>query len=349
VKEVLSRILSLGIGGRFMEVCGTHTVSIARSGLKKVLPESLRLISGPGCPVCVTSQEDIDYAIALANLPKVIIATFGDMVRVPGTKGSLLDSRANGAQVEIVYSPMDALRLALEHPQEEVVFLAVGFETTAPLVARTIQEAKRMVIPNLSFFLMHKLIPPAMRVLLEKKEVQLDGFILPGHVCAVIGSKPFQFLIEEFQKPGVITGFEPEDILLSLFMLLKQKRERRAEVEIQYKRAVRPEGNPEAIKAMEQVFEPREANWRGLGVIPDSGLGLKEEYLDFDAKNRFPIKISGSKEYPACGCGAVLRGVISPRDCPLFGTVCNPENPVGPCMVSSEGSCAASYNYEDPE
>lgn len=332
-----------------MEVCGTHTVSIARSGLKKILPESLKLISGPGCPVCVTAQEDIDYAIALADHPGVIIATFGDMVRVPGSDGSLLEARARGGKVEVVYSPIETLTIASDHPKEEVVFLAVGFETTAPLVAMTIQEAKKKGVANLSFFVLHKLIPPAMRVLLEKKEVQIEGFILPGHVCAIIGSKPFSFLKEEFQKPGVITGFEPEDILLSLFMLLKQKKENRADIEIQYKRVVKPEGNPEAIRTMEEVFEPQEANWRGLGAIPQSGLGLKEEYSDFDAKRRFSISISGWREFPSCGCGEVLRGVINPRECPLFGKVCNPETPVGPCMVSSEGSCAASYYYEDQE
>ncbi|MDI6868942.1 MAG: hydrogenase formation protein HypD [Coprothermobacterota bacterium] len=346
-REVLSKISKMGVSARFMEVCGTHTVSIARSGLKKLLPDSVKLISGPGCPVCVTAQVDIDYAIALARQPGVIVATFGDMVRVPGTETSLLEARASGGKVEVVYSPMDSLNLARAHPKEEVVFLAVGFETTAPLIARTVQTAKAENIPNLSFLVLHKLIPPAMRALLALKEIQLDGFILPGHVSAILGSKPFLFLKEEFHLPGVITGFEPDDILLALFMLVKQKREDRADIEIQYRRAVRPEGNPQALKVMEEVFEPQEANWRGLGIIPESGLALRQPYWDFDARRRFPLKIMGSREYPACGCGEVLRGVISPQECPLFGRVCTPDSPVGPCMVSSEGSCAAAYHYEE--
>lgn len=345
--EILKRIRGMGVSARFMEVCGTHTVSIARSGLKKLLPDSVKLISGPGCPVCVTSQEDIDYAVALARQPGVIVATFGDMVRVPGTETSLLEARASGGRVEVLYSPMDSLSLARENPKEEVVFLAVGFETTAPLIARTVQIVRAEGIPNLSFLVLHKLIPPAMRALLTRKEVQLDGFILPGHVCAVLGSRPFLFLKEEFHLPGVITGFEPEDVLLALFMLLKQKKDDRAEIEIQYRRAVKPEGNIQALKTMEEVFEPQEANWRGLGVIPDSGLGLREPYSGFDARRRFPLNITGSREYPECRCGEVLRGVISPRECPLFGKACTPDSPVGPCMVSSEGSCAASYHYEE--
>ena len=344
--KVLESIAKMDVSAHFMEVCGTHTVSIARSGLKKLLPESIKLISGPGCPVCVTSQSDIDYAIALARQPGVIVATFGDMVRVPGTETSLLETKASGGKVEVVYSPLDSLNLAGAHPREQVIFLAVGFETTAPLIARTVQLAKAKGISNLSFLIMHKLIPPAMRQLLQMKEVKLDGFLLPGHVCAVIGSRPFLFLKEEFGLPGVVAGFEAEDILLALFMLAQQKKEGRAEIEIQYRRVVRQEGNPNALKAMEEVFEVGEAEWRGLGIIPHSGLVLRQSFSDFDARNRFPLEIKDSREYPLCGCGEVLRGVLSPQECPLFGTVCTPDSPVGPCMVSSEGSCAAAFHYE---
>lgn len=334
------------VPARFMEVCGTHTVSIARAGLKQRFPPSLELISGPGCPVCVTASQDIDFAIALTRLPNIALLTFGDMVRVPGSETSLELERAKGKDVRIIYSPFEALRQARENQQKEFVLLAIGFETTAPLIARTIQLAAEENIPNLSFFSLHKLIPPALFALLSSGTLSLDGFLLPGHVAAIIGSEGFHFLTEQFHLPGVIAGFEPEDVLLALFMLLRQKRKGKAEIEIEYLRAVRPEGNLTAKKIMTDVFETVEATWRGLGKIPQSGLSLRPAYASFDALARFPLRVEIKEEPAGCRCGEVLRGLIAPRTCPLFNNPCRPETPIGPCMVSSEGACAASYRYE---
>ena len=334
------------VPARFMEVCGTHTVSIARAGLKQRFPPSLELISGPGCPVCVTASQDVDFAIALARLPNITLLTFGDMVRVPGSETSLELERAKGKDVRIVYSPFEALRQARENQEKEFVLLAIGFETTAPLIARTIQLAAEENIPNLSFFCLHKLIPPALGALLASGTLSLDGFLLPGHVATIIGSEGFHFLTEQFHLPGVIAGFEPEDVLLALFMLLRQRRRGKAEIEIEYLRAVRPEGNLTARKIMTDVFETVEAAWRGLGTIPQSGLSLRSAYASFDARLRFPLRVEIKEEPAGCRCGEVLRGLLAPRECPLFNNPCKPEAPIGPCMVSSEGACAASYRYE---
>ncbi len=334
------------VPARLMEVCGTHTASIARAGLKQRFPPSLELISGPGCPVCVTSSQDVDFAIALARLPNLVLLTFGDMLRVPGSETSLELERAKGKDVRLIYSPFEALRQARENQQREFVLLAIGFETTAPLIARTIQLAMEENVPNLSFLCLHKLIPPALFALLASERLSLDGFLLPGHVATVIGSEGFCFLTEQFHLPGVIAGFEPEDILLALYMLLRQRRKGKAEIEIEYLRAVRPEGNPRARKIMAEVFETVEASWRGLGIIPQSGFALRPLYASFDARTRFPIEIEIREEPAGCRCGDVLRGLLAPGKCPLFGDPCVPENPIGPCMVSSEGACAASYRYE---
>ncbi len=335
-----------GPPSRYMEVCGTHTVAIARSGLKKVLPPTVRLISGPGCPVCVTDQRDIDTAIAIAAEKGVLLATFGDMVRVPGTNGSLAQAKAEGADVRILYSPFEALRLADENKRREVVFLSVGFETTAPLIAAAVKEAARLERRNLSFLILHKLLPPVMEALLSDLTSSLDGFLMPGHICAILGLEPFRFLGERYCLPGVVAGFEADDILLALWMLQRQRRQGRAEMEIAYRRAVRAEGNRTAQCLLEEVFQPVEARWRGIGVIPRSGLALRRAFSTYDARGRFSLQVEPAPDPPGCACGEVLRGILSPLECPLFGRACTPQNPVGPCMVSSEGSCAASYRYE---
>ncbi len=328
-----------------MEVCGTHTVAIARSGLRELLPEHIRLISGPGCPVCVTDDHDLDQVWALALQEGVILATFGDMMRVPGTRGSLQEAKGRGADVRVVYSATDALALARENPAAEVVFLGVGFETTVPTVAVAVEQALAEGLENFSVFSLHKLVPPVLEALLEDPEVRIDAFINPGHVCTIIGSTPFEFVAAKYRKPCVITGFEPVDILEALLMIVRQHAEGRAEVEIQYRRAVRPEGNPVARAYIDKYFMPAAARWRGLGVVPASGLELRPEYRALDARTRFPLAVEPGRRPRGCSCGEVLKGVKLPYECPLFGKACTPARPVGPCMVSSEGSCAAYYRY----
>lgn len=328
-----------------MEVCGTHTMVIFKQGLKGMLPKNVNLLSGPGCPVCVTSQEDIDKAIELAKDRNVIIVTFGDMVRVPGTNSSLEKERGNGADVRIIYSPSEALRIARENPAKKVVFLAIGFETTSPLIAASLLDAQKEKIDNFYIFSSHKLIPPAMEALLESKEVRIDGFICPGHVSVTIGSNAYKFIAEKHSVPCVIGGFEPLDVLQSIYVLLKQIKEKRAEVEIEYFRAVHPEGNRIAQELISEVFEVTDVRWRGLGIIPKSGLRLKREFYDYDAEREFRPKVKKSKENPDCACGEVLRGVKKPTQCKLYRRICTPQEPYGPCMVSSEGTCAAYYKY----
>lgn len=328
-----------------MEVCGTHTVAIAQSGLRELLPKNICLISGPGCPVCVTDDYDLDLVIALARKKGLILATFGDMVRVPGTASSLQEEKSRGADIRIVYSPTDALCLAFENPGTEVVFLAVGFETTVPVVAVALEQAIQQGIKNFSVFPLHKLVPPVMEALLEDPEVKIDAFINPGHVCTILGSEPFQFVAEKYKKSCVITGFEPIDILEALLMIVRQYREGCSAVEIQYKRAVRPEGNPVARAYIEKYFIPTKACWRGIGEVPGSGLALREDFTDWDARQRFPLVVTPGRRLKGCACGEVLKGIKLPYECPLFGKVCTPVRPVGPCMVSTEGSCAAYYRF----
>ena len=328
-----------------MEVCGTHTVAIFRHGIRQLLPEGVRLLSGPGCPVCVTPNEEIDQAIALAEVPGVILTTFGDMLRVPGSRSSLQQARAAGADVRIVYSPLDAVRLAQATPDRQVIFLAVGFETTSPAVAGALVEAKRLGVTNFSAFSAHKVVPPALKVLLESRETRIDGFLCPGHVSAIIGAAPYEFVAREYGVPCVIAGFEPLDILQAIDALVAQIEAGLARVENQYRRAVRWDGNPAARRTLAEVFEPRDAGWRGIGVIPLSGLKLRPEYGELDAARRFPVETPPAHEPVGCLCGAVLRGVKEPPDCKLFGKGCTPEHPVGPCMVSTEGTCAAWYQY----
>lgn len=328
-----------------MEVCGTHTVAIARNGIRDLMPEGLRLASGPGCPVCVTCNRDIDTVIALARIPNVTITTFGDMTRVPGSTSSLLAEQAAGRSVEIVYSPLDALAFAKAHPEREVVFVGVGFETTTPLVAMAIKRAKVMGLSNFTVFAAHKNMPGALELLVGDPTLELDALILPGHVSTIIGAEPYRFLAEKYGIPGVITGFEPVDVLQGIAMLVRQLHEGRAEIEIAYARGVMPEGNPVALAAIDEVFETCTATWRGLGDIPGSGYRIRDEFANFDAVRRFEPDVEPTRDPKGCRCGDVLRARIAPNECPLFRTVCTPENPVGPCMVSSEGSCAAYYRY----
>lgn len=328
-----------------MEVCGTHTVSIARNGIRDLMPAGLRLASGPGCPVCVTCNRDIDTVIALARIPNVTITTFGDMTRVPGSTSSLLAEQAAGRSVEIIYSPLDALAFAQAHPEREVVFVGVGFETTTPLVAMAIKRAKAMGLSNFTVFAAHKNMPGALELLVGDPTLELDALILPGHVSTIIGAEPYRFLAEKYGIPGVITGFEPVDVLQGIAMLARQLHEGRAEIEIAYSRGVMPEGNPVALAAIDEVFETCTATWRGLGDIPGSGYRIREGFADFDAVRRFQPDVEPTREPKGCRCGDVLRARMAPNECPLFRKVCTPENPVGPCMVSSEGSCAAYFRY----
>lgn len=328
-----------------MEVCGTHTVAIARNGIRNLMPAGIHLASGPGCPVCVTSNHDIDTVIALARVENVTIATFGDMTRVPGSTSSLLKEQAAGRSVEIVYSPLDALRLAQDNPDREIVFVGVGFETTTPLVAMAVKRAREAGLKNFSVFGAHKNMPGALEAIINDPQLKLDALILPGHVSTIIGAAPYQFLAEKYGIPGVITGFEPVDVLQGIAMIVRQLHEGRAEIEIAYARGVMPEGNPVALAAIDEVFETCPALWRGLGEIPGSGYRIREEFAQFDAVRRFDPPVEPTQDPKGCRCGDVLRGIMAPNECPLFRKVCTPENPVGPCMVSSEGSCAAYFRY----
>jgi hydrogenase expression/formation protein HypD len=331
---------------RLMEVCGTHTVAIFRHGIRALLPGSIQLLSGPGCPVCVTAAADVEAAILLAGGGGATLATFGDMMRVPGRSKSLAEARAAGADVRIVYSPLDALTLAAKNPSREVVFFATGFETTSPLVAGTIKEAERRGVANFSIFSVHKTVPPALAALLGSGEVQVDGFILPGHVCTVTGTAPFEFLPAQFGKAAVVTGFAAGDILSGIALLLAQLAAGRPRVEIQYTSVVRPEGNPRAREILGEFFEPADAHWRGIGTIPGSGLELRPAFAHRDAVRKFGLERPEVPDPAACQCGAVLKGIKSPPDCKLFGKACTPDRPIGACMVSSEGSCAAYYKYQ---
>lgn len=330
---------------RLMEICGTHTVAIFRSGLKQLLPPEIKLISGPGCPVCVTANEDIDRAIWLAQQPGVIITTFGDLMRVPGSFSSLHVERSKGADVRMVYATLDALQIARDNPERQVVFIGIGFETTSPTIAAAVQQASKLGVDNFSVLSVHKLLPPAMRALLEAKEVHLDGFLCPGHVSIVIGAGAYREVVENYNVPCVITGFEPLDILQGISLLLEQIEGGRAEVVNQYRRAVTWDGNVAARKLIEEIFEPVDSTWRGIGVIAKSGLGFRPGWKKFDATDRFSMPAIEVKEHPGCKCGEVLRGTITPPECGLFRKVCTPQEPKGPCMVSGEGTCGAYYRY----
>lgn len=330
-----------------MEVCGTHTVSIGRYGFRSIMPDGLKLLSGPGCPVCVTANRDIDHAIALSDLDDVIIATFGDMMRVPGSTSSLMRKKSEGRDIRVVYSPLDAIALAESNPGRHVVFLGVGFETTTPTIAATILEAETRGLPNFSVFCAHKVTPPALRAIADDPRTRIDGFILPGHVSTITGIAPYRFLVDEYGIPGVVTGFEPVDILEGIEMLTRMIRDGSPDIVNAYRRGVSEQGNPVAREHVAAVFDVTDADWRGLGTIPASGLAIKERFAPFDARKRFDVSVEPTREPRDCRCGDVLRGAIAPVDCPLFGRACTPEHPVGPCMVSSEGSCAAYFRYQE--
>ncbi len=332
---------------KLMEVCGTHTVAIARHGLRELMPETITLISGPGCPVCVTANRDIDLAIEIGRVPGVVLATFGDMVKVPGSYSSLAREKAEGRDIRVVYSALDAVSLAETEPGSQVVFLGVGFETTAPTVAAAMKTAARKSLPNFTALSLHKTVPKALEALVNDPQVEIGGFLLPGHVSTIIGPEPYGFLATRYHVPGVIAGFEPIDVLQAIRMLVKQVAEGRAAIEVAYGRGVSPGGNPTAQALMAEVFEPTDAEWRGIGVIPGTGLAIREEFAGLDAARRFDVTPPEPREIPGCQCGDVLRGVTLPFECRLFGKGCTPEHPIGPCMVSSEGSCAAYYRYTD--
>lgn len=330
-----------------MEVCGTHTMAIGRYGIRNLYQE-VSLISGPGCPVCVTPDAYIDYIYELSLKKNIVIATYGDMIRVPGSKPhiSLENAKAQGAKVKMVYSSLDAVKFALENPQYEVVFLGIGFETTTPAAAIAIKEAKNNNIKNFKVLSMHKKVEPVMKALLEEKDLKLDGFLLPGHVAVIIGEAGFKFL-EKYNSRGVITGFEKNEIIHGMDNLIKMCSDNEVGVKNQYTKLVRKEGNKTAIDIINEVFTDKDDLWRGLGLIPSSGLSLREEYGDFDITKEYPIFYDNYESKNGCKCGDILKGKLNPRECPLFDKVCNPENPVGPCMVSSEGSCAAYFRYKD--
>ena len=329
---------------RFMEVCGTHTVAIFRSGIRSLLPETISLLSGPGCPVCVTAQKEIDAFITLAREPETIVATFGDLIRVPGSGSSLQREKADGADVRIVYSTFDAVTLARENPDKRVVFLGVGFETTAPTVAAAILAAHQQKLDNFYVMSAHKTVPPALEALAEG-EINIDGFLLPGHVSVIIGMDAYRPFFDAHRVPCVVAGFEPADLLQSIAMLVDQVESGQPALENAYPRAVSPAGNPKAMAIMNEVFAGGDADWRGIGTIPASGLAIREKYAAYDAVRVFDIRLKPVPEPKGCACGEILTGVKIPPQCPLYKRVCNPMAPVGPCMVSSEGTCAAYYRY----
>ncbi len=331
---------------RLMEVCGSHTMAIGRFGIRSLLPDHIRLISGPGCPVCVTEIGYIDHACAIAAEPEVIVTTFGDLIRVPGSQSSLEQERARGADIRVVQSSLDALRIARDNPDHKVVFLGIGFETTAPTTAAAIAQAARDNANNVFVLSAHKVMKPAMMALVTGG-VDLDGYICPGHVSIVTGAAMYEEIVAECEVGCVISGFEPADILLAILMLVRQAERGEHAVEIAYKRAVTWDGSQPAQRLMDEVFVPRDAVWRGLGNIPESGLGLAPEFNRFDAERAFDVELPVSEEPAGCRCGDVLKGRCEPVDCPLFGEPCTPENPVGACMVSSEGTCAAHYRYQN--
>ncbi len=331
---------------KLMEVCGGHTHTIFKYGIEDLLPPNIEMIHGPGCPVCVIPLGRTDDCISLALQPDVIFTTFGDMMRVPGSSTNLLDAKAQGADVRMVYSPLDALKIAKNNPERHVIFLALGFETTSPSTAMTILQAAKDKIENFSVFCNHIMIVPSLKAMLDSPDLQLDGFVGPGHVSTVIGTRCYEFVPREYGKPLVVTGFEPLDVLQAVYMIVKQIIEGRAEIENQYGRVVERDGNRKALEVLSEVFEARDFfEWRGLGSIPHSGMKLKPKYAAFDAEIKFAVPGLRVADPKACQCGEILKGVKKPWECKVFGTACTPETPIGSCMVSSEGACAAYYNF----
>jgi hydrogenase expression/formation protein HypD len=332
-----------------MEFCGGHTVAIMRNGLRQLLPPHIQMLSGPGCPVCVTANSDIDSMLALSRQPDVIITTFGDMIKVPGSYSSLQQARAEGADVRIIYSSQDAIKIAEENPGRPVIFIGIGFETTAPTIAATIHQAKQMNVRNFYVHCLLKLCPPVIKAVLDLGEVKVNGIIGPGHVSTITGTTPYEFIPRDYGIGFVISGFESLDILQSVAMLVEQIEQHRPAVQIAYSRGVKAEGNPRALNLMYKVFNVTAADWRGIGIVPESGLRLSEQFAGFDALAKFDINVEPARETKGCICGEVIRGVANPHKCPLFRKVCTPENPIGPCMVSSEGSCSAYYLYGESD
>ena len=330
---------------RLMEFCGGHTHAVLRYGIRQLVPKTIEMRSGPGCPVCVTATVDLDKAIALAHLPGVIVTTFGDMIRVPGSYSSLQKAKAEGADVRIVYSTIDAVEIARANPGRSVIFIGIGFETTAPTIAASVLRAKQEKIQNFYVLSLNKLTPPVMKALLDSGEVKIDGIVCPGHVSVIIGSHPYEFIPRDYGVACAISGFEPLDILLCVDKLVEQIERGEPKVDIAYPRGVKPEGNKRARQLMDDVFEVGEANWRGVGIVPKSGLKIRGKYEQFDADKAFSVSLKPPKEPKGCRCGDVIRGAATPLECKLFRKVCTPESPVGPCMVSGEGACAAYYQY----
>ena len=338
IKKISSRKVNL------MEVCGGHTMSIQKFGIPYLLPDTVNLLSGPGCPVCVSSRKFIDHAVALSRLPNVVITTFGDLIRVPGSTSTLDKEKAAGADIRIVYSIMEAINFALKLPEKKIIFLGIGFETTAPTSAAGVAYADKKNIDNFFFLSSHKIMPPAMSALIDEG-VKIDGYIGPGHVSTITGSGMYEDIAGKFNLGVVISGFEPVDLMQSIYMLVEQVENNKPEVAIQYKRFVKPEGNIKAKKLMEDIFELKDDWWRGLGILPKSGLQLREKYGRFDAGKNFEVDIEKTIEPKGCICGEILKGLKTPKDCKLFAKACSPQNPIGACMVSSEGSCHAFYKY----
>ena len=345
VKKILVQIRqTVSAPIRIMEVCGGHTMAIRKNGIHTLLPDEIELLSGPGCPVCVTDQRFIDLAVAYAGRPDTILLTYGDMLRVPGTRQSLDQAKASGADVRIIYSTLEALELAKKHPEKKIVFAAIGFETTVPGTAVAITEAARQKLSNFFIICAHKTMPQAMAALIEEG-IPIDGYIGPGHVCSIAGSKIFEPLANQYNIPVVVSGFEPVDLLQSVWMITEMISRKKGGVQIQYDRLVKQEGNLKAQKLVDRVFEPCTQHWRGIGPIPDSGLCLREEFHAFDAEKQIPIEVESGPEPKGCICGSILKGLKKPTDCPLFGKRCIPSNPVGACMVSSEGACNAYFQF----
>ena len=347
LQKIETVVKDIGRPIAIMHVCGTHAYTVAKNGIRDLLPKNLRVISGPGCPVCVCPASDIELALELGKRSDVIIATFGDMMRVPGVKHTLYEGKAKGMDVRVVYGPNDAVDLAKKYPEKEVIFFAIGFETTAPLIAYALASNPPS---NFSIIGAHKLVPPAMEVLLTLPDIAIDGFLLPGHVCSIIGAKPFEPAAEKYHSPMVVGGFEVNDVLISLYYLLRQIKNGEAKVENSYTRIVRHEGNIAAQDFMAKVFESGDAMWRGIGVIPGAGYVLREEYQKYNAVKKFGVVIDAMPEMPSgCACDQVLIGKIPPQECPLFGKVCTPQHPIGPCMVSHEGSCKIAFTFKPIE
>ncbi|MDR0136645.1 hydrogenase formation protein HypD [Metabacillus idriensis] len=328
----------------FMEVCGSHTMAFAKTGIKTGLKDCVKLIAGPGCPVCVTDQKSIDAMIQLSEGTGRILCTFGDMMRVPGSKFTLMKAKTEGKDIRVVYSPLDSVKIAEENPDKEVIFLGIGFETTIPILALAIREAELKKLKNYSMWMTTKLVEPVLRALLDSGDVKLDGFLLPGHVSVVLGKQNYSYLSEEYNISGVITGFEPVQLLSGIYKLLQLLLENKTDILNDYTYLVKDQGNPAAQRLMERYFEPFDEIWRGMSAIPKSGLVLKNKYVQFDAKKKFTVS-TGEPRKTKCRCGEIIRGLITPEECVLFGKSCSPSNPIGPCMVSAEGTCAAHYQY----